>query len=202
MPAHEQTTHQQTAHKKAANDDKIGGLAGRYATALFEIAEELPEDAQQNLHDNVAHLGTLFNESDDLLKLIRSPIISAEEQAAALGVLLDKMGASHIMKNFVGLIIAKHRVAALPDIARQYHVLVAQARNELVAHVTSAQPLQDAQINTLKAELKKALDKNVHIETTINPALLGGLIVKLGSRMVDGSLRHKLNSLKISLNES
>ena len=190
------------AHEKTANDDIIGGLAGRYAVALFEIAEELPPAEQQKLHDDVAAFGALFAVSDDLRKLIHSPIISAEEQVGAIAVLLDKMGASHIMKNFVGLVISKHRAATLPDIARQYHALVAQSRNEMVAYVTSAQALQGTQIDALKAELANALGKNVQIETSINPALLGGLIVKLGSYMIDGSLRHKLNALQMSLNES
>lgn len=180
----------------------IGGLAGRYAAALFEISEELPAGEQQSLHDDVAALGALFVESDDLIKLIRSPIISAEEQAAALAAVLDKAGAGQLVKNFTALVISKRRARALPDMAKQYATLVARSRDEMVAQVSSAQPLEEAQIAALKEQLKSALGKTVQVDASVDETLLGGLVVKVGSRMIDGSLRSKLNSLKTALNGS
>ncbi len=185
-----------------SNEDITGGLAGRYAVALFEIVEELPASEQQKLHDGVAALGVLLQQSDDLMKLIRSPIISAAEQGAALVAVLDKIGAEKLLKSFVALVIAKRRATTLPNMTKQYAALVAEAREEMVAHVTSAHPLADSQLAALKAQFKKSLGKTVQLETAVNEDLLGGLVVKLGSRMIDGSLRHKLNSLKTALNEA
>lgn len=185
----------------SADESVIGGLAGRYAVALFELAQELPADDQSQLADNMAAMKLLIAGSDDLQKLLKSPVISADEQANALAALLEKAGAHPLVKNFTVLVVNKRRAFALGDMAAQYGALVAGARDEVVARVASARDLSAAQIDALKAELEKAVGKNVIVENETDAALLGGMVVKLGSRMIDGSLRTKLNSLKTALNE-
>tara|TARA_B100000963_G_scaffold142346_1_gene123908 strand:- start:1163 stop:1726 length:564 start_codon:yes stop_codon:yes gene_type:complete len=185
----------------SADESVIGGLAGRYAVALFELAQELSADDQSQLADNMAALKRLIAGSDDLQKLLKSPVISADEQAGALAAVLEKAGAHPLVKNFGVLVVNKRRAFALDDMAAQYGALVAGARDEVVARVSSARDLSAAQIDALKAELEKAVGKNVIVENETDAGLLGGMVVKLGSRMIDGSLRTKLNSLKTALNE-
>lgn len=185
----------------SADESVIGGLAGRYAVALFELAQELSADDQSQLADNMAALKVLIAGSDDLQKLLKSPVISADEQAGALAAVLEKASAHPLVKNFAVLVVNKRRAFALGSMAAQYGALVAGARDEVVARVASARDLSAAQIDALKAELEKAVGKNVIVENETDAALLGGMVVKLGSRMIDGSLRTKLNSLKTALNE-
>lgn len=183
-----------------SSDHPVSGVAGRYATALFELAE-----AQSALDAVAADLGgirAMMNESEDLLRLVRSPIYSAEEQGRAFAAILDKAGASGLVKNFVGLVIQNRRLFALPDMISAYRAILAAKRGEMTADVTSAHPLADAQIESLKAALKSATGRDVHINTKVDAALLGGLVVKVGSRMIDSSLRTKLNSLKIAMKEA
>ena len=184
----------------SAEKSVIGGLAGRYAVALFELTQDLPEAEQGTVQENVAGLKAMIDDSADLQKLLKSPLISAEEQAAALDAVLAKAGAHQLVKNFAALVVAKRRGFALADMAAQFGVLVAGARDEMTAYVTAAQELSADQIDALKAELTKAFDKNVVVESQTDAALLGGMIVKVGSRMIDGSLKTKLNSLKTALN--
>jgi len=183
-----------------SSDHPVSGVAGRYATALFELAEA------QNALDAVAAdldgIRVMMNESEDLLRLVRSPIYSAEEQGRAFAAILDKAGASGLVKNFVGLVIKNRRLFVLPDMIRAYKEKLAVKRGEMTADVTSAHPLGQAQVESLKAALKVATGRDVHIDTKVDAALLGGLVVKVGSRMIDSSLRTKLNSLKIAMKEA
>ncbi len=183
----------------SADKSEIGGTAGRYAVALFELTEELPKAQRGRVIDDVAGLKTLIDSSADLQKLIESPIISAEDQSAALGAVLDKAGAQPLVKNFVGLVVAKRRAAVLADIATHYSALIAAARDEMVAQVTTAHDLGTGQVKALKGALSKVYGKDIIVEAETDATLLGGMIVKMGSQMVDGSLRSKLNSLKTAL---
>ena len=185
----------------SAEESVIGGLAGRYAVAMFELAQEMGEADQNKLADDLAALKILIDATQDLQKLLKSPVINAEEQAAALDAVLAKAGAHQLVRNFAALVVAKRRAFALADMASQYGALVAGARNEIVARVTSARDLSAGQIDALKAELEKAAGQNVIVKNGTDAALLGGMVVKLGSQMIDGSLRTKLNSLKTALNQ-
>ena len=178
----------------------IGVLAGRYAVALFELMQELPAKSQQQLHDDVAAFLTLVSSNEDLKKLMKSPIISAEEQAAALDGVLAKAEMSPLLRNFVSLVISKRRTSSLPNMARQYATLVSGSRDEMVAYVTSAHELASGQIEALKTQLNTVFGKTILVEAEQDADLLGGMIVKVGSQMIDGSLRTKLNSLKTTLN--
>jgi len=186
----------------SSQESKIGGLAGRYASALFELMQELPADEQKSLHGDVAEFLALIEANEDLQKLIRSPVISAEEQSAAMDAVCVKGNTNPLLRNFVALVVSKRRAAALPEMAQQYAQLVAGSRDELVAYVTSAQAIEKDQIEALKTQLKNTFGKTIVVEAEQDSALLGGMIVKVGSRMIDGSLRTKLNSLKTTLSGS
>ncbi len=186
----------------SAHESVISGIAGRYAAALFDLMNELPESDQQVVHANIAGLKTLLDDNADLQNLVRSPVISWEEQAAALGKLLEHAGASQLARNFVALVVQNRRAIALAEMARQYALLVAGSRDEMVAEIASARALDDGQIAALTDQLKSHFGKTVTIEATTDPDLLGGMVVKIGSRMIDGSLRTKLNSLKTAMNEA
>jgi F-type H+-transporting ATPase subunit delta len=139
--------------------------------------------------------------SPELSRLVRSPVFSAEEQGKALAAVLSKAGISGMTANFLGVIAKNRRLFALPDMITSYVALAAQARGEVTAEVASAIPLTDAQLTELKATLKTTVGKDVLLTTRVDPGLLGGLIVKIGSRMIDSSLRTKLDSLKIRMKE-
>ena len=186
----------------SSQERKIGGLAGRYASALFELMQELPADDQKALHADVAEFMALIEANEDLQKLIRSPVISAEEQSAAMDAVCTKGKMNPLLRNFVALVVSKRRAAALPEMAQQYAQLVAGSRDELVAYVTSAQAIEKDQIEALKTQLKNTFGKTIVVEAEQDSALLGGMIVKVGSQMIDGSLRTKLNSLKTTLSGS
>ena len=190
-------------HRRAphvSSDHPVSGVAGRYATALFELAEA--QGALDAVAGDLESIVKMLNESSDLTRLVRSPIFSAEEQSRAFGAVLDKAGASGLVKNFVGLVIKNRRLFVLPGMIGAYTTLLAQKRGEMTADVLSAHPLQAAQIDSLKAALKAATGRDVRIVTKVDAALLGGLVVTVGSRMIDSSLRTKLNSLKIAMKEA
>lgn len=186
----------------SAHEGVISGIAGRYAAALFDLMNELPESDQQLIHSNVVGFKTLLDGNIDLQNLVRSPVITSEEQAAALGSLLELADAHQLFRNFVELAVQNRRAMALSEMARQYGALVAGARDEMVADIASARALDDGQIASLSEQLKLHFGKTVTVETTTDPDLLGGVVVKIGSRMIDGSLRTKLNSLKTAMNEA
>jgi len=176
------------------------GVAGRYATALFELAEQA--GALEPVAADLESLTALIAQSDDLRRLVKSPVFTAEEQARAMGALLVKAGAQKLTQNFVGVVVRNRRLFALSDIARAYGQLLAKSRGEMTAEVTSAHALVDAQIDELKQALKAAMGRDVKIQTNVDKELLGGLVVKVGSRMVDSSLRTKLNNLKFAMKEA
>ncbi|MBX3493959.1 MAG: F0F1 ATP synthase subunit delta [Parvibaculum sp.] len=175
-------------------------MAGRYATALFELAEA--QGALDAVAGDLAAIGRMLDESSDLARLVRSPVFSADEQTRAFGAVLDKAGTSTLVKNFIGLVIQNRRLFALRGMISAYTAILARTRGEMTADVASAHPLNEAQLANLKASLKTATGKDVHIDTHVDATLLGGLVVKVGSRMIDSSLKTKLNSLQIAMKEA
>lgn len=173
------------------------GIAGRYATALFELARDQGklDAASQDLAD----LAAMYDESDDLQRMLRSPVIGNQAQSRAIGSILEKAGSDALTSNFVGVMAQNRRLFALRDVCRVFRALLAEHRGEIVAEVTSAQTLNDPQVVAIKSELSAAMRTDVNLETKVDPALLGGMIVKVGSRMVDSSLRTKLQNLKFAM---
>lgn len=173
------------------------GLAGRYATALFDLADE--NGALDPVADDLRTLATMIGESADLQRMIRSPVISRAEQGAAISALLEKAGASEMTRKFTGVLAANRRLFALPDIIDQYLAILAGRRGEMTAEVTSAHPLSDKQLATLQDTLRRTVGGAVNVTAKVDPALLGGLVVRLGSRMIDSSLNTKLQHLRLAM---
>jgi F-type H+-transporting ATPase subunit delta len=172
-------------------------MAGRYAAALFELAKEQRQLPQ--VEADLKAFQTMLDGSDDLRRLVRSPVISAIDQAKALTSLLGKAGMSGVTSNFLQLIARNRRLFAVADILKDFRTLLARERGEVSADVASAHPLTPDQMNALKDQLRAQVGKDVQINTRVDPNLLGGLIVKVGSRMIDSSLRTKLDNLKVAM---
>lgn len=177
----------------------VAGVAGRYATALFELA--LEAKAIEQIETDLKSFQAMLDESEDLQRLVRSPVFSAEDQEATLAALLKKAEIGGLTANFLSLIAKNRRLFAVTDMIRAFRALLAQHRGEVAAEVASAVELSDAQLTALRTTLKASIGQDVQIATRVDPSLLGGLVVKVGSRMIDSSLRTKLNSLKVAMRE-
>ena len=175
-------------------------MAGRYATALFELA--LEANAVEAVQADLDRFDALVTESTDLTRLVRSPVFSAEEQLQALSAVLDRAGISGLASNFLKLAASNRRLFAVRDMIKAFRALVAQHKGEVTAEVTVAEPLKDQHVDALRAALKSVTGKDVDLDIKIDPAILGGLVVKLGSRMVDSSLRTKLDGIKHAMKEA
>jgi len=177
----------------------VSGMAGRYATALFELAENA--GAVDAVKADLDGLSALLAESPDLARLVKSPVFTAEEQLKAMSAVLGQAGITGLAANFVKLVAQNRRLFALPKMISEFSALVAARRGETSAEVTVAAPLSDDHYATLKAALAAQTGKDVHLDVTVDPSILGGLVVKLGSRMVDASLKTKLNSIRHAMKE-
>jgi len=172
-------------------------VAGRYASALFDLASE--DKSVPATGDALASFATLIEGSDDLQRLLRSPVFKAEDQKEAISSLAAKAGIDGLALNFLKLMAKNRRLAAVPGAISAYQALVAKSKGEVTAEVTSPETLSPKQLADLKAALKSAVGSDVTLATKVDPAILGGLIVKVGSRMMDNSLLTKLNSLKSAM---
>ena len=181
------------------NVSLVSGVAKRYASALLESAEETGVTA--DVERDLAAFEGLLDESADLVRLVKSPAFSAEEQLAALSALLDKAKIAGLAANFVKLAARNRRLFVLPDMIKAFRAQLAEKRGEATAEVVSAAALSDDQVAALKQALSASSGKSVNISAKVDPALIGGLVVKIGSRMIDTSLRTKLNSLKFAMKE-
>jgi len=169
------------------------GLSGRYATALFDLAVEARTlDA---VAASLASLKAALGESADLKTLVTSPMVSRSAAAAGIKGVAASLGVDPLTTNFLGVLAANRRLAALPAIIRDFNALAAARRGEITAQVTSAHVLTDPQREALAAKLKAGLGRDVALDITVDPAILGGLIVRVGSRMIDSSLKTRLDSL-------
>ena len=185
----------------AGEDQTISGMAGRYATALFELA--LENKAVDAVKKDLDQFNALIADSADLNRLVRSPVFDADEQLKALSAVLAKAGIGGLAANFLRVITTNRRLFAVRDMIRGYRALVARHKGEVTAHVTVAEKLSDTHLDTLKSTLKTVTSgKDIDLDVKIDPAVIGGLIVKVGSRMVDSSLRTKLNSIKLAMKEA
>jgi F-type H+-transporting ATPase subunit delta len=183
----------------AAEDHIVSGVAGRYANALFELG--LEEKALEQVEADLNRFGEALAAVEDLQLLVKSPMFSAEEQGQALAAVLDELKIEGLTKNFLLLVSKNRRLFATPDMIRAFRALLAAHRGEMSATVTAASKLTDTQVTALKQALKAALGKDVMLDQHVDPSLIGGLMVKVGSRMIDTSLRTKLNSLKHAMKE-
>ena len=173
----------------------VSGIAGRYATALFELAADAK--ALDSVAADLAGLERLLDESADLRRLVLSPMFKRGEQAKAMAAVLGQAGASDLVARFVAVVAENRRLFALPQIIGAFNRLLARHRGEMVAEIASATPLTDAQTEALKQALREVAGTDVNLEAKVDSSLIGGLVVKLGSRMVDSSVRTKLQNLRL-----
>jgi len=173
------------------------GLAGRYAAALYELADD--GKALDTVAGDLAALQAALDASEDMRRLVRSPVLDRDAQWKAMSALLEKLAAHELTRKFLGVVTANRRLFALSGIVRAYLEELAARRGEVTADVVTAHPLNDTQAKALEAELKMAVGGKVSIAARVDPSILGGLIVKVGSRMVDSSLRTQLQRLRIAM---
>ena len=184
----------------AAEDPSVSGVSGRYATALFELARD--EKSIDAVLLDLDNFNALLDDSADLRRLVRSPVFSADMQVKALTIVLDRAGITGISANFLKVLTANRRLFAIADVIRAFRALVARFKGEVGAEVTVAESLSDKNLDALKDALKAVSGKDVTLNVKVDPSIIGGLVVKLGSRMVDSSLRTKLNSIKHAMKEA
>jgi F-type H+-transporting ATPase subunit delta len=185
----------------AGEDSIISGMAGRYAGALFDLARD--EKAVDAVKSDLDRFDALVAGSPDLTRLVRSPVFGADEQLKALSAILDKAGIKGLAASFLQAVTANRRLFAVRDMIRGFRVLVARHKGEVSAQVTVAETLSDKNLDALKSALKSVTGgKDIDLNVKIEPAIIGGLIVKVGSRMIDSSLRTKLNAIKFAMKEA
>lgn len=185
----------------AGKDTIISGMAGRYANALFELA--LEDKAVDAVKKDLEQFDAMVASSTDLNRLVRSPVFGVDDQLKALSAILDKAGIQGLAGNFLRVITGNRRLFAVRDMIRSYRALVAAHKGEVSAQITVAEPLSDTNLDALKSALKTVTGgKEIDLDVKVEPAIIGGLIVKVGSRMVDSSLRTKLNAIKFAMKEA
>ncbi len=175
------------------------GIAERYATAIFEISKE--NNSLTSLEQNITDLATALNDSSDLRDMISSPVLTRADQGAAIAAVGKSMNLDTVLQNGLGLMAEKRRLFVMPQLLAQLRTMIAEDKGEVTAEVTSAKELTKAQSDKLAKTLKANVGKDVNIQTTVDESLIGGLVVKVGSKMIDTSIRSKLNSLQNAMKE-
>ncbi len=180
-----------------AGQKRSAEAAERYASALFDLA--LDAKAIDKAATDAAALRVMLNQSTDLRRLAESPAFSAEEKQAVLQKVAERAGFDPLIRRFLGVIAANRRAGELAAVLDAFAALVADHRGVTTAEVTTAKPLTDAQSKSIAASLKAAIGRDVEIQADVRPEILGGLIVKVGSKMFDSSLKTKLDGLKAAM---
>jgi F-type H+-transporting ATPase subunit delta len=181
----------------AGDNTSLSDLAGRYASALLDLADE--KKALDQVSGDLQILRAMIAESVDLGRLLKSPVITREEQRKAMAAIMDKAGIGQLTRNFVLVVAQNHRLFALPAMIEAYLAELARRRGEITAQVTSARSLTDTQRSALLEALRASVGGKVQLDLKVDPALIGGLVVKVGSRMIDSSLRSKLQRLQLAM---
>jgi F-type H+-transporting ATPase subunit delta len=181
----------------ATENQMTSGVAGRYAAALFDLAREQGE--LDGVDQDLSKFQAMLDQSGDLKRLVNSPAFAAEDQDRALKAVMDWASVGATTSNFLRVVARNRRLFAAEDIIKSFRQQLAQHRGEIAAEVQSAFPLNDEQLAALKEKLKSSYGKDVRLNAKVDPSLLGGLVVKVGSRMFDSSLRTKLSNLKVVL---
>jgi F-type H+-transporting ATPase subunit delta len=181
----------------ASETTGVSGLAERYAAALFDLADE------RRMLDEVAadlrELRAMLQASGDFLRLIRSPILSRDQQAKAIGMVAERAGLFPLVRDFLAVVARNRRLFAVPAMIEAFLAKLAARRGEVTAEVFAAQPLSETQLAALNEQLRRSIGSRVSVDVRVDPGLIGGLVVKLGSRMVDGSIKSKLQRLQLAM---
>lgn len=175
----------------------MSGLGARYATALLELAEE--NKALDAVAGDLQRIKAVIGESADLRRLLRSPVISRDEQRAAILAVLEKLGATELTRRFVGLVATNRRLFALGAMIDAFLAELARRRGEMTAEVRSSHALTAEQTEALTEHLRKTYGQRVSVNLSVDPSLLGGMIVRVGSRMVDSSIKTKLDRMQLAM---
>ncbi len=175
------------------------GIAGRYATAVFELAKDGGDLA--GLESQLDDLATALDSSPELRDLISSPVYSRDAQGKAIAAVAAKMNLGAVLANTLALMAANRRLFVLPQLIAALHALIAEEKGEMTADVMSAKPLTNGQQDALAKTLKAAIGKDIKLNATVDESLIGGLVVKVGSRMIDTSIRSKLSALQNTMKE-
>ena len=183
----------------ASEKISLSGLAGRYALALFELAEE--GKTLDQVAKELDALGVLLDESVELRVLTTSPIISLSNQSAAMAIMVKTVGFSKTVANFIGVVTSNRRLDQLVNIINEFNRLLSHHRGEVNAFVTTAFRLDKSQLGALSAKLKSMVGSDVNMEANVDDELLGGMVVRIGSRMIDNSLKTKLANLEATMKE-
>jgi F-type H+-transporting ATPase subunit delta len=181
----------------ATTDQTVSGVPGRYASALFDLAGE--SKAVDQVGAQLATFQSAIEQSEDLNRMVRSPMIQVDEQVASIEAIAAAHGIDGITLNFLRLVARNRRLPAISEMIKVYQTLLAISKGEVAAKVTSAEPLSAPHVSDLKAALSQSLGRDIQLTTRVDSSILGGLIVTVGSRMVDNSLRTKLQNLKIAM---
>ena len=187
------------ADTSSSASGQISGVAERYASALFELA--VSEKKIPAVEKDLKRVGALLEGSDDLMRLVKSPVFSADDQVAAIDAILTKAKITGLVGNFIRVVAGNRRLFAVPDMLIAFRQKLAEHRGEVSGQITVAQKLTADQTKQLKTTLKCVVGKDVALDVTVDPSLLGGMIVKIGSRQIDTSIKTKLSSLKFALKE-
>ena len=183
----------------AAQNSVLTQIARPYASALFDLASS--ENQLASVETSLSDVSRLIGESADFARFLRSPVISGDDKATTLDAVLAKATTNPLVANFLKLVAKNGRLFALDTIITSFRELAAQARGEVTADVTSAAPLSGEQANSLAETLKAKIGKTVTLNQFVDPSLIGGLQVKVGSQMIDSSLKTKLTAMKIAMKE-
>jgi F-type H+-transporting ATPase subunit delta len=181
----------------ASDTTGVSGLAERYAAALFDLADE--RRMLDEVATNLRELRAMLQASGDFLRLIRSPVLSRDQQAKAVGLVAEGAGLSPLVRDFLAVVARNRRLFAVPAMIEAFLAKLAARRGEVTAEVFAAQPLSEAQLGALNEQLRRSIGSRVSVDVHVDPGLIGGLIIKLGSRMVDGSIKSKLQRLQLAM---
>ena len=181
----------------ASDNTGLSGVAGRYALALLELADDKKQ--LDEVAEDLRALGAMIADSDDLRRLIRSPLFTRAEQAKAMATILEKAGAGDLTRRFVLVVAENRRLFVLPQIIAGYLAELSRRRGEVTAEVTSASELTKEQVSALVEAIKAKIGGKIQVDVKVDQSLIGGLIVKVGSRMIDNSLRSKLQRLRLAM---
>lgn len=184
----------------AASSPIISGAAQRYAEALFDLA--LDQGALETVEADVDALARAVSASVDFRAFLTSPVYDAEDKARAVSAIAEKAGLSALTRNFLGVVAANRRLFALEGMLAAFRKRLADHRGEVSAEATAAAPLNDDQMKRLRGEIEGVIGKAVNLTVKVDKDLLGGLVVKVGSKMIDSSLKTKLNRLKSVMKEA
>lgn len=180
--------------------DLTSGVAHRYASALYDLAKERGE--VEAVEQNVRTMRAVIDASTDLAGLFASPIVAADDQVRALTAVMERVGVTGLAANLVRLAAKNRRAFVVPDMLKAFAQLAARDRGETIAVVTSAEPLSERQTDALKEALSAKAGGTVTLETHVDPSLIGGLVVRLGSQMIDTSVRTRLSGLRLAMKEA